>query len=505
MPDFYDLRIPAPANTRSRSSARHHQKTDRQMTTSFSDFHPLAPHLPGICRTASAILHAVSDLGSLLIGMTIDTLIAFFTNHERALSRNNWGSQSSRLNRESFLSFGSCQLCLLPASDPVACSGCPTAISTSSSSTAIVLAQPTIASATATTASNAKPPPRPTTHIFCRECAIANLLAQKQEIKRLALRSEAARAETEESQRAQDEQAQLRAVDEFERLQAGLNVKLPEVRIKGQRRVIGRNDGKVIVEEDVPVTSGNADGSIETRKRKFEFDEAELGRIADADRIKARKVLADEQEAASKGSSSFWLPSQIGGAGESVDVNKVDVAKLKKMQPLCPGSTPRSPHPISLKRLTAVHFSGETNDADTSKLEPVSSNAANTETGSARSCPSCSRALSNASKAVLLKPCGHVLCGSCVDKFMLGAAAGEHAWEEPAEHAEGTIQCYVCSVDVTPQAKANDPKSKKKTKKKGAAEEAEKERGLFDVASEGTGFAGGGTAEVKREGVAFQC
>ena len=300
----------------------------------------------------------------------------------------------------------------------------------------------------------------------------------------------------------QDEQAQLRAVDEFERLQAGLNVKLPEVRVKGQRRVVGRDSGKVLVEENVPVKPGDADGSMETRKRKFEFDEAELGRIADADRAKARKVLADEHEAASKGSSSFWLPSQIGGAGESVDFNTLDAGKLKKMQPLCPGSTPRSAHPISLRSLTAVHFSGEADGANVSKLE--SSNVTRPETGSARSCPSCSRPLSNASKAVLLKPCGHVLCGSCVDKFMLGAATGEHAWEEPEAHAENTIQCYVCSEDVTPQA-TQESKSKKKTKKKGANEEAEKERGLFDVASEGTGFAGGGTAEVKREGVAFQC
>ena len=303
----------------------------------------------------------------------------------------------------------------------------------------------------------------------------------------------------------QDEQARLRAVDEFERLQAGLNVKLPEVRINGQRRVIGRDGAKVIVEEDVPVTSGSAVRGIKTRKRKFEFDEAELARIADADRLKARRVLADEQEAESKGSSSFWIPSQIGGAGESVDVNSVDAAKLKKMQPLCPGSTLRTPHPISLKSLTAVHFSGETDGADTSKLEPAASVATNTGTGCTRSCPSCSRALSNASKAILLKPCGHVLCGSCVEKFMLGAAAGEHAWEDPLANAGSTILCFVCREDVTPQVKAGESKSKNRTKKKGANEEAEKERGLFDVASEGTGFAGGGTAEVKREGVAFQC
>merc|ERR1712093_629498 len=38
---------------------------------------------------------------------------------------------------------------------------------------------------------------------------------------------------------------------------------------------------------------------------------------------------------------------------------------------------------------------------------------------SQRICPSCKKSLSNTSKAMLAKPCGHVLCKNCVSKFIL--------------------------------------------------------------------------------------
>ena len=76
-----------------------------------------------------------------------NTSLAFFTAHERDELRSTWGSQSTRLTRDSFLTFGSCQLCLLPARDPVSCGS--------------------------------------DGHLFCRECAVNNLLAQSKELKRL--------------------------------------------------------------------------------------------------------------------------------------------------------------------------------------------------------------------------------------------------------------------------------------------------------------------------------
>lgn len=343
------------------------------------------------------------------------------------------------------------------------------------------------------------------THIFCRECAISNLLAQKQELKRLSRLSSAQRAEAEEVARLEEEEAKARAVEEFERVQAGLDAKLPPVNGRNGRRVVGRENGKVIVEEDVLPAGGlggrgvHAEGKGE--KRKFELDEAELLRIAEEDTKKARKLLDDEKERHKKEAPGFWLPSQApaAGAGISVDVK----GKEKKQQPLCPGSTPGTPHPISLKSLTPVCFSEEGGGTSKSTSENTSADdISKSPSGVTRTCPSCSRALSNASKAVLLKPCGHVVCGPCVDKFMLGDAKGEHAWDDGAEDENMVVRCFVCTEDVSPRPRGAK-KDKKKSKK--TDDEDEKEKGMFDIACEGTGFAGGGKNYIKKDGVAFQC
>ncbi|KAH8688044.1 hypothetical protein GQ44DRAFT_638397, partial [Phaeosphaeriaceae sp. PMI808] len=63
-----------------------------------------------------------------------------FTSHERNALKDRWGSQTSRLTRDSFLPFSSCQLCLLPSINPVCC---------------------------------------PLGDLFCRECAMTNLLTQR--------------------------------------------------------------------------------------------------------------------------------------------------------------------------------------------------------------------------------------------------------------------------------------------------------------------------------------
>ena len=81
-----------------------------------------------------------------------NTSLAFFTAYEREEAGQHWGSKSTRLTRESFLPFGSCLLCLLPARDPVSCPSHG--------------------------------------HLFCRECAVNNLLAQNKELKRLKREAE---------------------------------------------------------------------------------------------------------------------------------------------------------------------------------------------------------------------------------------------------------------------------------------------------------------------------
>ncbi|KAL9083771.1 MAG: hypothetical protein Q9165_008381 [Trypethelium subeluteriae] len=361
-----------------------------------------------------------------------NTSLAFFTSYERSLLKTTWGSQSTRLTRDSFLPFASCQLCLLPSRDPVACAA--------------------------------------EGHVFCRECAMANLLAQRKEIKRLEREYERRRREDAEQGVVDDEEARERAVREFERVQMGLDAKVGE-----GRRIVGRKGGKVIVEED------GERGEVRGTKRKFELDEEELLSVAKEERERAKKAVLDEKkEAARSKLPSFWVASQTPTSNESNRLH--DVPETLKLNPLCPGSNEDAPHEYSLKTLVTLHFAEE---KDSKTGEAV------------RSCPSCRKALSNATKAILAKPCGHVLCKPCVEKFMQPNTRPD-AHNPDAEL--GVLRCYVCEADLT---------DRKKTKKDGKdGRENKKERiqpGIVEMSSDGTGFAGGGQNIAKKKGVAFQC
>ena len=107
-----------------------------------------------------------------------------------------------------------------------------------------------------------------------------NLLVQKQEIKRFEKELERKKREEEESETLQDEEVKERAIRDFESVQMGLSVSRPG----SLGKVVGRVDGKVVIEE---VKKGE--------KRKFELDEDELIRIAREDREKAKKALNEEK------------------------------------------------------------------------------------------------------------------------------------------------------------------------------------------------------------------
>jgi len=402
-----------------------------------------------------------------------NTSLAFFTSYERSLLRSSWGSQATRLTRDSFLPFGSCQLCLLPSQDPVACSGGPS-ISSSGDSTK--------------KAKNATQQ----CHIFCRECAMANLLAQRKELKRLEKNSAVQRVEAEEQEEREDEQAHSRAVDEFERVQMGLEVKLGN----GAGKVAGRGDGKVVVGEAEVEPTREDTGRGQARKRKFELDEEELLRIAKEERAKARKAMSDERtEAARSALPSFWIPSLTPNSHNSTSTISTPPS-TKKLTPLCPGSNPSTPHPLSLKTLIPVHFTTEPPSTATPTTTIPSSPS--TPAGSTRTCPACSRPLTNASKAMLAKPCGHVVCAPCARKFITEVSGCPNAWNGVESENDRTVRCFVCSMDLSGRRRVG-----KEDEEEGG--KGNVKPGLVEISCEGTGFAGGGGNVVKREGVAFQC
>lgn len=294
---------------------------------------------------------------------------------------------------------------------------------------------------------------------------MTNLLAQRKEMKRLEKALERQKLEDEEQRLREEEEARHRAIEEFETVQMGLSVK-----IGAGSRVVGRNNGKVVVEQEADAEAGESRGS----KRKFEIDEEELKRIASEERTKARRTLDEERKAAKGHLPSFWVP------GETPDQHHKGIEKAKQ-SPTCPSSDPEHPHALSLKTLTSVMFNEEKS----------------TETGkSVRTCPSCRKTLSNSTKAVLAIPCGHVLCKPCVDKFLRPEHRHHRDAHDDAPEPE-TVHCYVCDADLSP-AREGEGTKKKKEKEKGARP------GLVDITSEGTGFASGGKAVVKKEGVAFQ-
>src|SRR6185436_51771 len=103
-------------------------------------------------------------------------------------------------------------------------------------------------------------------------------------------------------------------------------------------------------------------------------------------------------------------------------------SKAPKLQTTCPASAPDSQHAFSLKSLISIHFTEE----------PDPTNSAAT----VRTCPACRKSLSNASKAVMTVPCGHVLCKACKHKFL-----------EPNKDEDFQLRCYVCDKDLTGKVK----------------------------------------------------
>lgn len=114
--------------------------------------------------------------------------------------------------------------------------------------------------------------------IFCRECAVSNLLAQGKEIKRLKKDDERRQKESQEEELERGEEEKGRAVEEFERTMMGL---------EGGAKKVVKSYGPAV--DEIARSEGRG------VKRKFKLDEDEMLKNAKEERAKARKSLDDEK------------------------------------------------------------------------------------------------------------------------------------------------------------------------------------------------------------------
>ena len=174
-----------------------------------------------------------------------NTSLPHFTSYERGLLRSTWGTKRSAIGRDSFLSFGSCRLCLQPARAPVvAC------------------------------ASNGD--------LFCRECAINDLLSQRQEIKRLEKERDEARKRIAEDEARSLAEMKERDLRDFELVSMGLENK------GGKKRKAEESEAL----EKFKAREVEVDGK---RKKVFELGEEEMARVAGEEKERLRMELKMEK------------------------------------------------------------------------------------------------------------------------------------------------------------------------------------------------------------------
>ncbi|TDZ20787.1 E3 ubiquitin-protein ligase CSU1 [Colletotrichum orbiculare MAFF 240422] len=227
--------------------------------------------------------------------------------------------------------------------------------------------------------------------IFCRECAISNLMSQKKEIKRLER--------------------------EFESTQAGFDPSPPASRLSSLTSAPSLSvDTGVSVDE--PATKSGT-------KRKFVLDHDELQRIAQKDRVKAQWSI-DNEKTSKQALPSFWTPSQTPDAEAARKA--ANILRKMKITPICPASPREFQHPYSLKSLIRLRFHEE----------------ADANTNLTRRCPSCLKTLSNSSRPQLAESCGHIICRNCASKFV-----------PPPKNSQDLPQpgtCFVCDATLAPEA-----------------------------------------------------
>ncbi|KAG9772595.1 hypothetical protein KCU88_g6106, partial [Aureobasidium melanogenum] len=251
-----------------------------------------------------------------------NTSLAFFTSYERSLLKSSWGSQSTRLSRESFLPFGYCRLCLGFANSPVTCTDGYVDAGLGQSQPIKV-------------------------HLFCRECALNDLMAQRKEIKRLERESELREREEAEAAEREEEERRRRDLEGFERAEMGFDDSTLTLTPSSSTTGSGFGIKRKRVAEEMHARSTNGNGSHDAAPENL------------------KKVKSSSSEA------SFWVPgSDTLAAANNSKISKSN--QKSKLHPLCPASTPETKHSYSLKSLVTVNFTEESEAERDSQSTPES-------------------------------------------------------------------------------------------------------------------------------------
>lgn len=185
-----------------------------------------------------------------------NTSLPHFTSYERGLLRSTWGTQRGVIGRDSFLPFGSCRLCLHPARAPV------------------------VACAT-------------NGDLFCRECAISDLLAQRQEIKRLEKERADAKQRLAEDDEHTLEEARQRELREFELVSMGLENPGGTQKNENHKK---RKAGDESAEEAALAAFKKREVVVGGKRKKvFELDEEEMKKVAREEQDRLTRELKREK------------------------------------------------------------------------------------------------------------------------------------------------------------------------------------------------------------------
>jgi nitric oxide synthase-interacting protein len=227
--------------------------------------------------------------------------------------RLDWGTQTQRVGSDSLKALSSCCICLHVAVDPVICGG---------------------------------------GHLFCRECVVESLLAQKRLIDAQAARFDAAQ-QAQKKQKRSDAQLQLDA---------------------DRDAFLAANASLAVASSTTTAAATSSGGSTTTAS------------TADAMHASLKRKARDEDE--KRGLNCFWAHQ-----------NAPEAPEEPVQAPPSSTTCPEGEHELKLKHLTSVLFkvADGSSDADVDRYE----------------CPSCLKRLKNGVACVVITACGHAICAPC--------------------------------------------------------------------------------------------